>query len=294
MTLFADEDRIGELEKFNRKRCLANVIVAEEHMSLEGTIDGETSHPWCARKHVMMSEDHMREAVEHTDREEKEKQYREAREKLNEWVEEEGAVSELRDIRNWLREVFEDTSLNVSSDSSCSVCEKDKLNKETMTKEMRESINKIKSACDVPLEEEKTESLLEKVNDFLDNMYMDIYEKIDEKYGLPEPEDGGEINSAIAKALRTIGNTNEVKFVEGEVKLEEKDPRIGGKEAIHQWVEVKGNIYDFGKDVFTTKDGDVNNIKNYRKTEEIDVSKYDTAKSNELYADIMDESGEMI
>lgn len=119
MSLFEDEDSIGELEKFNRKRALQNLLSAEEHLSLnDREEDLPCSHIWCVKKHLLMTEDHMREAIEHSDGDEV---YSEARKKVNDWLESDGSLGELRELRNWMRGKFNDSSINVScEDNICS------------------------------------------------------------------------------------------------------------------------------------------------------------------------------
>lgn len=298
--MFEDEDELTDLEKFNRKRCLANIIVAEEHMSLEGNIDGETTHPWCARKHIMMAEDHMREAIEHTNREGMRRKYSDARKKLEEWLEEEGNVAELRDIRNYLREIFKDTSLpDKDTDlDSCDICERDSLqvSAEDYIKgeNMEDTLDNLKNKCSIDMSSFSPENYAEKkqkelkagsIESFIERNYAEIYEAIDRVFGLPEIKAGGQINYAVGEFLRQKFPDDKIELVEGEVKLEHEDRSLGDDSAVHQYLMINKSRYDFASDIFSTTDGEANPITEYDKPDYVLDGKregYDTIEAREL------------
>lgn len=159
MSLFEDEDDIGKLEKFNRKRALQNILSAEEHLSLNDKgNDLPCSHIWCVKKHMLMTEDHLREAVEHSDGNE---MYSEARKRVKGWLEGDGDVGELRELRNWIRGKFNDTSINVNCESGICSYDNDGMDKEDKKNNEKQEI-------------------LEKVNDIGVNLDIDeIFDEID-------------------------------------------------------------------------------------------------------------------
>lgn len=154
--MFEDEDNISDLEKFNRKRALTNTIVAEEHISLENQ-NISCSHIWCARKHMLMAQDHLREAVEHTEQPDMRPKYKTLIDELEDWLED-GDVSQLREIRNRMRDVFKETSLSTPCDTG--VCDLDTDGIEKEVERDRTIEDRIKSMTGIPQHERRTKDKL--------------------------------------------------------------------------------------------------------------------------------------
>lgn len=292
--MFEDKDKITELEKFNRERCLANIVVAEEHMTLDGSIDGQTTHAWCVRKHIMIASDHMREAVEHTKNGELRQKYIEAKNKINEWLDNQGSLSELRNLRNWLRQVFKDESLPENIDENCDVCDRDSLMGDSMGKTMGETIDNLKKLCPSPSNIKVTddtgaeknvavdETISKDIKSFVESNYAKIYEAINYVYGIPETKEGGEINHAVGVYLREKFPDEKVELVEGKVRLEKPDDELKDDVVLHEYLMLNKERFDFASDVFSS-DGKSNPIVEYEKPDfVIEDDTYDTPKSRDL------------